>query len=100
MHDRFADWLSFFSNESGQQSMAVFGGIVCKRDTGDPGGSSHEVGQAAQLIADGAGLDLAGPARDERNAMACVPDVRLLTAPVRIGAMSEARFVFRLPVGA
>src|SRR2546429_3406627 len=81
MHDRLADWLSLFSKKGRKQVIAVFGGIIRKRDAGDLGGCSHKISQTPKLITYRAGLDLAGPTGDERNAMARVPDVGLLTAP-------------------
>src|SRR6202030_3241832 len=98
MHDRFADWLSLFSKKGREQIVTIFSGIVGERDVGDLGCHSHKVCQTAKLLADRTGLDLTGPARDERNAMTCIPDVGLLTAPVCIRAMGVARLVSRLPI--
>src|SRR5690554_4920079 len=48
----------------------------------------HQVDQTDGLIADRAGLDDSRPARQQRLAMAALPDVRLLPAPWAAGAVA------------
>src|ERR1022692_3625626 len=98
MHNRLSNRLLLLTEQGRQKVVAILCSGVGKLYLSDRGGCSHEVGQASELIANRARRNLPRPARDERNAMAGVPDIGLLATPVRIGAMRKARFVFRLPV--
>ena len=58
------------------------GRIVGQLRAEDVRASGEKVGEADELIADRAGLDTAGPADDERNAMPAVKNIRLGSAEV------------------
>src|SRR5437879_13626503 len=64
------------------------------------GRGRHQVSQAAELITYRACLDLSWPAREKRNSVAGIPDIRLHTAPVRVSQMGPSGFVLGRPVRA
>src|SRR5947207_2499033 len=82
VHDRLAARFVVASLQRRKQAHAVFGGIVGQLRTEDVRARGEKVGQADELIAGGAILDMAGPADDERNAMPAVKNIRLGSAEV------------------
>ena len=52
----------------------------------------HQVGQADELIRLTPGLDVSGPAGEERDAMAAIPDVPLVPAEMVRAEMLELEF--------
>src|SRR5207237_181071 len=86
MHQRLA---TFPAAQHGQEALAVLASVGGYFRANHISAGRHQVVQADQLIADGAGLDLPGPANQQRNAMAGLPDIRLLPAPAVARAVAE-----------
>src|SRR5690348_5519043 len=89
VHDSFANRLPLLAFQSGKQAVAVLSGILRELHAGDFRGGSHQIGEAAQLSAHRARLDLPWPARQERNPMPGIPDVGLLAPPVGVARCAK-----------
>ena len=88
VHDGLAKRAFVPSLHCRKEADAVFGGIVGQLRAEDVRASGEKVGEADELIADRAGLDTAGPADDERNAMPAVKNIRLGSAEVVVRVVS------------
>src|SRR5437667_3422455 len=88
MHDRLAERAFIRTPQRGEKAHAIFGGIVRKLRAEDVRAGGEKVGQADQLLAGGAGFDMAGPADDERNAMPAVKNIRLCSTEVVAGVVT------------
>ena len=73
--------VTLFTEQDGQQVEAVFGSRVGQLRADDRRAGGHHVGEADQLIGHRSRLDAAGPARDERDAVAALPLIALHPAP-------------------
>src|SRR5881397_3893209 len=82
VHDHLAKRSFVASLQRGKQTHAVFGGVVGQLRSEDVRARGEKVGQADDLIAGAAGFDMAGPADDERDAMAAVKNIRFGSAEV------------------
>src|SRR5438093_1030614 len=80
MHDGLAKRVFVPSLQCRKEADAVFGGIVGQLRIEDVRAGGEQIGEADELIAGSAGLDTAGPADDERNAMPALKNIRLGSA--------------------
>ena len=71
------------------QVAAILAGIVRERRAENRGHCGQQVDVAHGLVAGRAGLDLAGPARDERHAVASFPQVALCAVQRTHAVMPE-----------
>ena len=83
-HDLMQRLLHFFSAQHGQQAYAVLGGIGGQFSAKNAGAGGHDVGESDGLATLRAGLDLPGPAHDERHAMPSLEGVGFPAAPVDV----------------
>ena len=86
MHDRPVGRRgSGLPGQGSEQIPAVLGGAGGQSRAGRGGDGRQHVGQAHRGVEHGAGRDAAGPVRHERLAVAAVPEIALLPAPVAVG---------------
>ena len=83
MDGRLADRALRGSQQVGQDADAVLGGVVGQLGADDFGAGGQQVVETDRVVADAAGLDLAGPAGEERLAVAAFVDARLAAAQRR-----------------
>ena len=88
MHDGLSDRFGMLlTEEGGHYVVTVLAGIDWQLSADDCGTSGHQISQADKFVADCAGWNLAGPARDKRLTMPSIPDVGLDAAKPAIRAM-------------
>src|SRR5205807_10252152 len=85
MDHSFADRAGVCPEQRRQQIVTVFTGVIWKLRVSHSGHRGHQVGQASQFVADSARADVTRPTRKKRNAVASIPNVGFLAAPVSIG---------------
>ena len=79
---------SGFAFERGQQADTVLCGILRKGLFKDISHGGEPVVEAGELLVGGIGRDMAGPARQKRDVVAPVEDVRLVAAEDVVGVVS------------
>lgn len=75
------------SEESREDTPTVFGGIVREGRTDEIGEGREQVAQADEVAGNRSRFDLPGPADDERDPMAALPDVALESPEIQRGFM-------------
>ncbi len=78
--DGFLEGVVDGAGEGGEDAERIFGGVGGEFFAVEVGHRGEEVAQAGEFVGVGAGGDFAGPADDEGDAVAAVPDVGLVAA--------------------